>query len=175
MGVLKVWLLERDAAAEAADGLPPRWRTTLREDLTHHRTRIDQLVLHNGYIWTGKRSLANARSFCSINLFYSFCRRNCEDSSLLIRGARQRKETAHQANPTPNRSESIAPIIYTFAGRNISVHSFRRYHQIVGYLRSGQGRTEERDRRSLARRDASQGMVCFSRSVHLERKSRRNH
>jgi len=52
MGVLKIWLLERDDPTQLADGLPPRWRTTLREDLTHHRTRINQLVLHNGYIWT---------------------------------------------------------------------------------------------------------------------------
>ena len=74
MGVLNVWLLERDPTTEAADGLPPRWRTTLRENLTHHRTRIDQLVLHGGYIWTGRRSLGNAHDFRLINLFYSFCR-----------------------------------------------------------------------------------------------------
>ncbi|KAF9793034.1 WD40 repeat-like protein [Thelephora terrestris] len=51
MGVLKIWLLERDTT-QATEGVPPRWRATLREDLTHHRTRINQLVLHNGYIWT---------------------------------------------------------------------------------------------------------------------------
>ena len=46
----------------------------------------------------------------------------------------------------------------------------------MGHLRSRrQGRTEERNRRSLARCDASQGVVCFSRSVDLERKSRWNH
>ena len=54
MGVLKIWFLERDATTKGADGIPPRWRTTLQEDLTHHRTRINQLVLHNGYIWTGE-------------------------------------------------------------------------------------------------------------------------
>lgn len=63
MGVLKVHLLERDTATQPADSLPPRWRTTLREDLTHHRTRINQLVLHNGYIWTGTHPPANASSF----------------------------------------------------------------------------------------------------------------
>lgn len=74
MGVLNVWLLERDKTAESADGLPPRWRTTLRENLTHHRTRINQLILHDGYVWTGKRSLADAHNFRSIKPFYSFCR-----------------------------------------------------------------------------------------------------
>ena len=63
MGVLKVYLLERDTATQPADSLPPRWRTTLREDLTHHRTRINQLVLHSGYIWTGTHPPANASSF----------------------------------------------------------------------------------------------------------------
>jgi len=92
MGVLKVWLLERDTTTQAPDDLPRRWRTVLQEDLTHHRTRINQLVLHDGYVWTGTRSLTNARSFRPIELFCSFCGRHREDLSLLIRGA---KETVH--------------------------------------------------------------------------------
>jgi len=52
MGVLKIWLLERGTPTQPADGCPPQWRTTLRENLTHHRTRINRLVLHSGYIWT---------------------------------------------------------------------------------------------------------------------------
>ena len=60
MGLLKIWLLERD---KTTDDVPPRWRTTLRENLTHHRTRINQMVLHNGYIWTGKLLLVEARSY----------------------------------------------------------------------------------------------------------------
>ena len=63
MGVLNVWLLERDAITHTADGLPPRWRTMLQENLTHHRTRINQLILHNGCVWTGMRSLAATRGF----------------------------------------------------------------------------------------------------------------
>ena len=63
MGVLKVCLLERDTAAQPADSLPPRWRITLREDLIHHRTRINQLVLHNGYIWTGAHPPMNGYGF----------------------------------------------------------------------------------------------------------------
>ena len=63
MGILKIWILERDTAAQQTDGLPPRWRITLREDLIHHRTRINQLVLHNGYIWTGTRPPTNSHSF----------------------------------------------------------------------------------------------------------------
>lgn len=69
MGVLKAWLLERDTAARPADGLPPRWRATLRENLIHHRTRINQLILHDGHIWTGTCPPANSRSFRSAKLF----------------------------------------------------------------------------------------------------------
>ena len=74
MGVLKVCLLERDTVAQPTDGLPPRWRITLREDLTHHRTRINQLVLHNGYIWTGAPPPMNRRGFVSSDCLYSLCR-----------------------------------------------------------------------------------------------------
>ena len=63
MGVLKIWLLERDTTSQSSDSIPPRWRATLREDLTHHRTRINQLVLHNGYIWTGAILLVNPHPF----------------------------------------------------------------------------------------------------------------
>lgn len=63
MGVLTIWLLERGTLAQSTDGSPPRWRTTLRETLTHHRTRINQLVVYNGYIWTGTRPPVGPRGF----------------------------------------------------------------------------------------------------------------
>lgn len=69
MGVLKIWLLERDTLGQSTDGLPPRWRTTLQEDLTHHRTRINQLVLHNGHIWTGTLLPVKALVFMSSHCF----------------------------------------------------------------------------------------------------------
>jgi WD40 repeat protein len=69
MGVLKTWMLERDTPAHPADSFPPRWRTTLQADLTHHRTRINQLVLHNGYIWTGTLLSAKAQSSYPLTFF----------------------------------------------------------------------------------------------------------
>ena len=69
MGVLKVYFLERDTTVQPTDGLPPRWRTTLQEDLIHHRTRINQLILHNGYIWTGTSPPGKTRAFRALQLF----------------------------------------------------------------------------------------------------------
>ena len=68
MGVLKVHLLERGTRTQPVGGLPPRWRATLREDLTHHRTRINQLALHNGYIWTGMHPPVNTRCFAPLTV-----------------------------------------------------------------------------------------------------------
>ncbi|OSX65158.1 hypothetical protein POSPLADRAFT_1053931 [Postia placenta MAD-698-R-SB12] len=46
MGVIKVWELTK----ENSD--PPRWRSTMREELNHHRTRINEVVYGNGQLWT---------------------------------------------------------------------------------------------------------------------------
>lgn len=50
MGVVKIWDLVKDND----NGRPPRWRSTLREQLDHHRTRINELLYGNGQLWTGK-------------------------------------------------------------------------------------------------------------------------
>lgn len=46
MGVIKSWLLSKE------DGLSPRWRVVIQEDLMHHRTRINEMIYGNGYLWT---------------------------------------------------------------------------------------------------------------------------
>ncbi|KAH9951290.1 WD40 repeat-like protein [Amylocystis lapponica] len=46
MGILKVWELTKEA------GEPLRWRSTLLEELTHHRTRINETIYGNGQLWT---------------------------------------------------------------------------------------------------------------------------
>ncbi|KAI0374744.1 WD40 repeat-like protein [Pilatotrama ljubarskyi] len=46
MGVIKVWDIKKD------DGTPPRWQSTLVEELKHHRTRINDMVYGNGQLWT---------------------------------------------------------------------------------------------------------------------------
>ncbi|KAF8479204.1 WD40 repeat-like protein [Russula ochroleuca] len=47
MGVIKVW----DVVKESAEG-PPIWRSTLRDDLTCHRTRINEIVYGDGHLWS---------------------------------------------------------------------------------------------------------------------------
>ena len=47
MGVIKVWELSRD------NETPPRWRATLKDELQHHRTRINEILYGNGQLWTG--------------------------------------------------------------------------------------------------------------------------
>jgi hypothetical protein len=47
MGVIKIWDLEKDQT------IPPRWRSTLRTELNHHRTRINEMLFGNGQLWTG--------------------------------------------------------------------------------------------------------------------------
>jgi hypothetical protein len=48
MGVIKVWDVQKD------NGSPPRWATTLKDTINHHRTRINELMYHqNGHLWTG--------------------------------------------------------------------------------------------------------------------------
>ncbi|KAI0336384.1 WD40 repeat-like protein [Cubamyces sp. BRFM 1775] len=46
MGVIKVWDVKKD------DGTPPRWQSTLVEELKHHRTRVNDMVHGNGQLWT---------------------------------------------------------------------------------------------------------------------------
>ncbi|KAI0747982.1 WD40 repeat-like protein [Daedaleopsis nitida] len=46
MGVIKTWEIGRDDAA------PSRWKSTLVGELKHHRTRINDMIHGNGYIWT---------------------------------------------------------------------------------------------------------------------------
>lgn len=48
MGVIKVWDVQKD------NGSPPRWATTLKDTINHHRTRINELMYHQiGHLWTG--------------------------------------------------------------------------------------------------------------------------
>lgn len=47
MGVIKIWDLEKD------HDTPPRWRSKLRAELNHHRTRINEMLYGNGQLWTG--------------------------------------------------------------------------------------------------------------------------
>ncbi|KAI0361945.1 WD40 repeat-like protein [Trametes cingulata] len=46
MGVIKVWEIKKD------DGTPPRWQSTLLEELKHHRTRVNDMIHGNGQLWT---------------------------------------------------------------------------------------------------------------------------
>ncbi|KAI0664951.1 WD40 repeat-like protein [Cubamyces menziesii] len=46
MGVIKVWDIKKD------DGTPPRWQSTLVEELKHHRTRVNDMKHGNGQLWT---------------------------------------------------------------------------------------------------------------------------
>ncbi|KAI0646914.1 WD40 repeat-like protein [Trametes meyenii] len=46
MGVIKIWDVKKDA------GTPPRWQSTLVEELKHHRTRVNGMVHGNGQLWT---------------------------------------------------------------------------------------------------------------------------
>ncbi|KAI0282189.1 WD40-repeat-containing domain protein [Russula aff. rugulosa BPL654] len=47
MGVIKAW----DVVKDSTDG-PPIWRSTLRDDLEGHRTRINEIVYGNGHLWS---------------------------------------------------------------------------------------------------------------------------
>ncbi|KIM49295.1 hypothetical protein M413DRAFT_438480 [Hebeloma cylindrosporum] len=73
MGVIKVWDMQKD------NGTPPRWTTTLKDTINHHRTRINELRYHqNGHLWTGRfafSSLLLHRILCSPG--FSLLRRNC--------------------------------------------------------------------------------------------------
>ncbi|KAG6817078.1 hypothetical protein H0H87_012846 [Tephrocybe sp. NHM501043] len=47
MGIIKCWTLKKD------DGPSPLWRGTIQEEFNHHRTKINQVLHANGYLWTG--------------------------------------------------------------------------------------------------------------------------
>jgi len=47
MGVIKVW----DVVKDSTEG-PPIWRSTLRDELTDHRTRINEIVYGEGHLWS---------------------------------------------------------------------------------------------------------------------------
>ncbi|KAK0210337.1 WD40-repeat-containing domain protein [Desarmillaria ectypa] len=46
MGVIKVWHLHKEGGAS------PRWKSSLKYELTHHRTRINDMHYGNGQLWT---------------------------------------------------------------------------------------------------------------------------
>ncbi|KAG6909840.1 hypothetical protein DXG01_015113 [Tephrocybe rancida] len=46
MGIIKSWILKKDV------GPSPLWRGTVQEELTHHRTRINEMLYGNGHLWT---------------------------------------------------------------------------------------------------------------------------
>lgn len=48
MGIIRVWDLVKEA------GPLPRWRSTIKEELNHHRTRINEIMYGSGQLWTGK-------------------------------------------------------------------------------------------------------------------------
>jgi len=65
MGVIKVW----DVVKDFAEG-PPIWRSTLRDELKDHRTRINEIVYGEGHLWSGKDS--RARPSRSVQLMMLF-------------------------------------------------------------------------------------------------------
>lgn len=52
MGIIKVWDVQKDT------GVPPRWNSTLVEELKHHRTRVNAMALGNSELWTGNAAPA---------------------------------------------------------------------------------------------------------------------
>lgn len=46
MGTIKVWDLTLE------NGPSPRWRSTLRTELGHHRTKINEMMIGHGQLWT---------------------------------------------------------------------------------------------------------------------------
>lgn len=67
MGVIKVW----DVVKDSTDG-PPIWRSTLREDLVGHRTRINEIVYGNGHLWSGKKSRNPSQTASPVDADLSF-------------------------------------------------------------------------------------------------------
>ena len=50
MGMIKAWDLSRQG------GDRPIWRSTLRDDLGYHRTRVNELMYGDGHLWTGSHA-----------------------------------------------------------------------------------------------------------------------
>ncbi|KAF9001932.1 WD40 repeat-like protein [Cyathus striatus] len=46
MGIIRLWNLTKELVS------PPRWRSTMVEELGHHRTRINELYYGNDHLWT---------------------------------------------------------------------------------------------------------------------------
>ncbi|THG95331.1 hypothetical protein EW026_g6301 [Hermanssonia centrifuga] len=46
MGIIKVWELQLET------GPSPRWRSTLKEEFTYHRTRVNEILHGNGQLWS---------------------------------------------------------------------------------------------------------------------------
>lgn len=46
MGIIRAWNLQKE------DGPAPRWKSTMRGELTHHRTRINHLTIGENLVWT---------------------------------------------------------------------------------------------------------------------------
>ncbi|KAF7796869.1 hypothetical protein EIP86_008054 [Pleurotus ostreatoroseus] len=46
MGITKAWELRKE------DGPSPRWQSTLKEELNHHRTKINEIMYGNGQLWS---------------------------------------------------------------------------------------------------------------------------
>jgi len=47
MGVINVWDVVKDSTEDR-----PIWRSTLRDELKHHRTRINEIVYGDGHLWS---------------------------------------------------------------------------------------------------------------------------
>lgn len=50
MGILRVWDVQKEAGGANER---PIWRSSLRGELPHHRTRINDLVVGQDLVWTG--------------------------------------------------------------------------------------------------------------------------
>lgn len=48
MGVIKIWDLAKES------GESPRWKSTLKAELKHHRTGINEMRFGGGQLWTGE-------------------------------------------------------------------------------------------------------------------------
>ncbi|KAG2020504.1 miller-Dieker lissencephaly protein [Coprinopsis cinerea AmutBmut pab1-1] len=49
MGIIRIWEVKRE---EGSGSEPPLWRSTQRGELTNHRTRINDLFVGQGLVWT---------------------------------------------------------------------------------------------------------------------------
>ena len=47
MGIVKVWEVTKE------DGPAPRWKASLKDELKHHRTGVNDMYYGEGQLWTG--------------------------------------------------------------------------------------------------------------------------